>query len=104
MVGRKNITIIHSNLETGVIAEISGNSNGPLIAIRADIDALPIQEETNLPYASKIHGRMHACGHDFHTAAIIGAAYLLKEKNLLLAELYALYSSQLKKVVMVLAK
>lgn len=100
----KNITIIHSNLETGVIAEISGNSNGPLIAIRADIDALPIQEETNLPYASKIHGRMHACGHDFHTAAIIGAAYLLKKKNLLLAELYALYSSQLKKVVMVLAK
>lgn len=100
----KNITIIHSNLETGVIAEISGNRNGPLIAIRADIDALPIQEETNLPYASKINGKMHACGHDFHTAAIIGAAYLLKEKSLLLAELYALYSSRLKKVVMVLAK
>ncbi|HHK5551789.1 hydrolase [Bacillus anthracis] len=77
----KNITIINSNLETGVIAEISGNSNGPLIAIRADIDALPIQEETNLPYASKINGIMHACGHDFHTAAIIGAAYLLKEKE-----------------------
>ncbi|MCC0767431.1 M20 peptidase aminoacylase family protein [Bacillus pacificus] len=77
----KNITIINSTLKTGVIAEISGNSNGPLIAIRADIDALPIQEETNLPYASKIHGRMHACGHDFHTAAIIGAAYLLKEKE-----------------------
>lgn len=77
----KNITIIHSNLETGVIAEISGNRNGPLIAIRADIDALPIQEETNLPYASKIHGKMHACGHDFHTAAIIGATYLLKEKE-----------------------
>ncbi|MBE3642645.1 M20 peptidase aminoacylase family protein [Bacillus anthracis] len=77
----KNITIINSNLKTGVIAEISGNRNGPLIAIRADIDALPIQEETNLPYASKIHGRMHACGHDFHTAAIIGAAYLLKEKE-----------------------
>ncbi|AYF07658.1 MULTISPECIES: M20 peptidase aminoacylase family protein [Bacillus] len=77
----KNITIIHSSLETGVIAEISGNHSGPIIAIRADIDALPIQEETNLPYASKIHGRMHACGHDFHTAAIIGAAYLLKEKE-----------------------
>ncbi len=77
----KNITIINSSLETGVIAEISGNSNGPLIAIRADIDALPIQEETNLPYASKINGKMHACGHDFHTAAIIGAAYLLKEKE-----------------------
>ncbi|HDR7869510.1 M20 peptidase aminoacylase family protein [Bacillus wiedmannii] len=77
----KNITIINSNLETGVIAEISGNNSGPIIAIRADIDALPIQEETNLPYASKIPGKMHACGHDFHTAAIIGAAYLLKEKE-----------------------
>lgn len=77
----KNITIINSSLETGVIAEISGNHSGPTIAIRADIDALPIQEETNLPYASKIHGKMHACGHDFHTAAIIGAAYLLKEKE-----------------------
>lgn len=78
---KKNITIIHSSLETGVIAEVSGKHSGPIIAIRADIDALPIQEETNLPYASKIHGKMHACGHDFHTAAIIGAAYLLKEKE-----------------------
>ncbi|MGH0592167.1 M20 peptidase aminoacylase family protein [Bacillus pretiosus] len=77
----KNITIINSSLETGVIAEISGNNSGPIIAIRADIDALPIQEETNLPYASKILGKMHACGHDFHTAAIIGAAYLLKERE-----------------------
>ncbi|PEM23321.1 M20 peptidase aminoacylase family protein [Bacillus wiedmannii] len=77
----KNITIINSSLETGVIAEISGNNSEPIIAIRADIDALPIQEETNLPYASKIPGKMHACGHDFHTAAIIGAAYLLKEKE-----------------------
>ncbi|MDJ1474140.1 M20 peptidase aminoacylase family protein [Bacillus sp. LS15-K4] len=77
----KNITIINSSLETGVIAEISGNNSGPIIAIRADIDALPIQEETNLSYASKIPGKMHACGHDFHTAAIIGAAYLLKEKE-----------------------
>ncbi|PEV97605.1 hydrolase [Bacillus cereus] len=77
----KNITIINSSLETGVIAEISGNNSGTIIAIRADIDALPIQEETNLPYASKIHGKMHACGHDFHTAAIIGAAFLLKERE-----------------------
>ncbi|WP_305453191.1 M20 peptidase aminoacylase family protein [Bacillus mycoides] len=76
-----NITIIDSNLETGVIAEISGNKNGPVVALRADIDALPIQEETDLPYTSKIQGKMHACGHDFHTAAIIGAAYLLKEKE-----------------------
>ncbi|MDH4423886.1 amidohydrolase [Bacillus sp. AFS054943] len=77
----KNITIVNSSLETGVIAEITGNDSGPIIAIRADIDALPIQEETNLPYASKTHGKMHACGHDFHTAAIIGAAFLLKERE-----------------------
>lgn len=76
-----NITIIDSNLETGVIAEISGNKNGPVVALRADIDALPIQEETDLPYTSKIQGKMHACGHDFHTAAMLGVAYLLKEKE-----------------------
>lgn len=76
-----NITIIDSSLETGIIAEISGNKNGPVVALRADIDALPIQEETDLPYTSKIQGKMHACGHDFHTAAILGAAYLLKEKE-----------------------
>ncbi|MGG1166092.1 MULTISPECIES: M20 peptidase aminoacylase family protein [Bacillus cereus group] len=76
-----NITIIDSILETGIIAEISGNKNGPVVALRADIDALPIQEETDLPYTSKIQGKMHACGHDFHTAAILGAAYLLKEKE-----------------------
>ncbi|WP_283751029.1 M20 peptidase aminoacylase family protein [Bacillus cereus] len=76
-----NITIIDSSLETGIIAEISGNKNGPVVALRADIDALPIPEETDLPYTSKIQGKMHACGHDFHTAAILGAAYLLKEKE-----------------------
>ena len=76
-----NITIIDSNLETGIIAEISSNNNGPIVALRADIDALPIQEETDLPYTSKIQGKMHACGHDFHTAAMLGAAYLLKEKE-----------------------
>ncbi|WP_459500082.1 M20 peptidase aminoacylase family protein [Bacillus sp. C1] len=76
-----NITMIHSNLKTGVIAEVSGDKNGPIVALRADIDALPIQEETGLPYASQIPGKMHACGHDFHTASILGAAYLLKEKE-----------------------
>ncbi|MEC3758425.1 M20 peptidase aminoacylase family protein [Bacillus halotolerans] len=68
-------------LETGVIAEIKGQSDGPVIAIRADIDALPIQEQTNLPFASKIDGAMHACGHDFHTASIIGTAILLNKRR-----------------------
>jgi amidohydrolase len=68
-------------LRTGVVAEVGGLREGPVVALRADIDALPIREETGLPFASEIPGRMHACGHDFHTAAIIGAALLLKERE-----------------------
>ncbi|MZQ86425.1 amidohydrolase [Paenibacillus sp. 5J-6] len=68
-------------LETGLIAEVGGLHGGPTLALRADIDALPIQEETGLSFASKHGGKMHACGHDFHTAALIGAALLLKERE-----------------------
>ncbi|WP_145036416.1 amidohydrolase [Paenibacillus sp. Y412MC10] len=68
-------------LGTGVIAEVGGFQEGPIIALRADIDALPVQEETGLPYASTISGKMHACGHDFHTAALIGTAYALKQRE-----------------------
>ncbi|MDR7077672.1 amidohydrolase [Neobacillus niacini] len=75
----EGIDIRGTGLSTGVVAEIEGEQPGPIVAIRADIDALPIVEKTGLPYASKIKGKMHACGHDFHTAASIGAAYLLKE-------------------------
>ena len=73
-----DIEIVDLPLETGLVAQIKGNPNGPVVAIRCDIDALPIQEETSLSYKSKINGRMHACGHDFHMAAILGAAYLVK--------------------------
>ncbi len=62
-------------LKTGLIAEVGGLQGGPVIALRADIDALPIQEDTGLPFASRIPGKMHACGHDFHTAVILGAAF-----------------------------
>lgn len=75
------IRIADYPLRTGLIAEVGGKKGGPTIALRADIDALPIQEETGLSYASRISGKMHACGHDFHTASIIGAAYLLKQRE-----------------------
>ncbi len=65
-------------LETGVIAEIG--SGLPIIALRADIDALPIVERTNLDYASS-NGAMHACGHDFHQTSLLGAAEILKERE-----------------------
>uniref|UniRef100_UPI00406C522F amidohydrolase n=1 Tax=Paenibacillus sp. FSL L8-0436 TaxID=2954686 RepID=UPI00406C522F len=75
-----NIHILDLPLETGLIAEI-GQGDGPVVAIRCDIDALPIEEQTELPFASEIPGKMHACGHDFHTATILGAALLLKERE-----------------------
>ncbi|GGG22162.1 peptidase M20 [Caldovatus sediminis] len=64
---------------TGVVGMIEGGRPGPTLAIRADMDALPIQEETGLPFASTREGRMHACGHDIHTATLLGVAAVLKE-------------------------
>lgn len=64
---------------TGVIGLIHGAKEGPVLAIRADIDALPIKENTGLPFSSEVSGKCHACGHDLHTTVLIGAARLLKE-------------------------
>jgi len=64
-------------IETGVVAEIEGPQDVPAVALRADIDALPIQEETGLDFASQVEGVMHACGHDAHAAMLVGAAELL---------------------------
>ena len=61
----------------GIVAWIDGKQNGKVIALRADMDALPIKEMNNVPYKSKNEGKMHACGHDVHTACLIGAAKIL---------------------------
>ena len=66
--------------KTGVVAEIG--EGGKMIAIRADMDALPILEQNETDYASKIAGKMHACGHDSHTAMALGAAYLFTRERL----------------------
>ena len=66
--------------KTGVVAEIG--EGGKVIAIRADMDALPILEQNDFEYASKNPGAMHACGHDSHTAMALGAALLLSKENL----------------------
>ena len=65
--------------KTGIIALIDGAKPGPTIGIRADMDALPIHEQTGLPFASKVPGKMHACGHDVHTVIALGVAAALSE-------------------------
>ena len=65
---------------TGIVAMLEGAAPGPTIAIRADMDALPMSEPAGLPFASKVPGKMHSCGHDAHTAIALGVAAVLSEQ------------------------
>ncbi|WP_072928274.1 amidohydrolase [Nissabacter archeti] len=76
---KHGITPLPYPLKTGLVVEIG--HGGPLIALRADIDALPIEENTPVAFASQQPGVMHACGHDIHTSVMLGAARLLKARE-----------------------
>ena len=67
--------------KTGVIGKIHGKTEGPVIALRADIDALPMTETNDLPFVSVNKGAMHSCGHDGHAAMLLGIAKLFSEKT-----------------------
>ncbi len=74
-------TVTRGLAKTGVVATLTNGTSRRSIGIRADMDALPIQEETGLDYASTVPGKMHACGHDGHTAMLLGAAKTIAERR-----------------------
>ncbi|NED94341.1 amidohydrolase [Phytoactinopolyspora alkaliphila] len=75
------LTLRMSDTTSAVVAELDGAHPGPTLILRGDMDALPLREDTGLPFASRIDGAMHACGHDTHVAMLAGAARLLAAKR-----------------------
>ena len=89
--GRQVVGVIHG--------QDSEDADAPAVGLRADMDALPMEEQTNLAYASKHPNRMHACGHDGHTTMLLGAAeYLAKKRNFKAKSI--VFFNQQKKVAM----
>ena len=78
---RLGIPYVTSEEDSGIVATIRGGRPGKRVALRADMDALPITEATGLPFASRHEGLMHACGHDAHTAMLLGAAQVLNARR-----------------------
>ncbi len=83
--------VVAGMARTGVVGVIRGQEPGPAIGLRADIDALPINEATGLPYASSNPGVMHACGHDGHTTMLLGAARYLAETRNFAGTVYVIF-------------
>ena len=77
-----NFEIDYPVAKTGLVATLRGNTEGPTVAIRADMDALPIQEESDVEYKSTVEGVGHLCGHDAHTAILLGVAHIISEQPL----------------------
>ena len=75
------LTITTGTTSRSVVAILDGDQPGPTVLMRGDMDALPMPEDTGLEYASRVDGAMHACGHDTHTAMLVGAAQLLSRRR-----------------------